>query len=137
MKEPSAGREEIGVGGAVGPLPQNEKIYFDYEALKFVNITDSHTKRWKDAYPAVDVLIELRQMEIWADSNRKNRKSDWQRFIINWLKRSQDKARPTAPSWEGGVFGRFRNSKPTHVGKTEELKGKYADQVDEVIYTNA
>jgi len=91
MKEPSAGREEIGVGGAVGPLPQNEKIYFDYEALKFVNITDSHTKRWKDAYPAVDVLIELRQMEIWADANRKNRNSDWQRFIINWLKRSQDK----------------------------------------------
>ena len=123
--------------GKARPPSLNGKIDFDYEVLKFVNITDSHTERWKNAYPAVDVFTELRQMEVWADTNRKNRKSDWQRFIINWLKRSQDKARPTAPSWKGGGFGRFGNSKPTHVGKTEELKGKYADQVDEVIYTNA
>lgn len=114
-----------------------KKIYFDYEIVKFANVTDSHVSRWKEAYPAVDVLTELRQMEVWADTNRKNRKSDWQRFIVNWFKRSQDRARPISPSWKGGEFGRFGNSKPTHVGETEKLKGKYADQVDEVIYTDA
>lgn len=36
----------------------------------------------------------------------------------------------------GVVHGRFGNSKPMHVGETEKLKGKYADQVDEVIYTD-
>lgn len=37
----------------------------------------------------------------------------------------------------GVVYGRFGNSKPPDVGETEKLKGKYADQVDEVIYTDA
>ena len=136
LAEYSLGQKNGETDGVVKPLPQNSKISFDYETGKFTNVTDIHVEKWRDAYPAVDVLIELRQMEIWADANRKNRKSDWQRFIINWLKRSQDKARPTAPSWKGGVFGRFRNNKPTHVGKTEE-PSKYAGQVDEVIYTDA
>lgn len=135
--KPSSGQEDEGVDGTAQPLPQNKKIYFNYEIVKFANITDSHVVRWKEAYPAVDVLTELRQMEVWADTNRKNRKSNWQRFIVNWLKRSQDRARPISPSWKGGEFGRFGNSKPTHVGETENLKGKYADQVDEVIYTDA
>lgn len=37
----------------------------------------------------------------------------------------------------GVGHGRFGNSKPTYVRETEKLKGKYADQVDEVIYTDS
>lgn len=135
--EPSLGQKNVEIEGAVKPLPENEKIGFDYETGKFTSVTDAHIGRWKEAYPAVEVLTELRQMAVWADTNRKNRKSHWQRFIINWLKRSQDKAPPVAPSWKGGRFGQFGNSKPTYVGETEKPKGKYDDQVDEVIYTDA
>lgn len=137
LAEYSLGQKNGETKGVVKPLPKNEKINFDYETGKFTNVTDTHVERWKEAYPAVDVLTELRQMAVWADTNRKNRKSDWQRFIVNWLKRSQDKAQPAAPLWKGGGFGQFGNSKPTHVGEKKEPKGKYADQVDEVIYTDA
>jgi hypothetical protein len=106
---------------------KNVKICFDYETAKFTNIIDSHVKRWREAYPAVDVLTELRQMEIWADTNRKNRKSDWQRFIVNWLKRSQDRARPVRTPETGGRYGgnggyrgKINSGKQSTVGKTEE-----------------
>ena len=137
LTEPSPGQQRAKIKGVTKSPSLNGKIYFDYETRKFINITDSHIERWKNAYPAVDVLTELRQMEVWADTNRKNRKSDWQRFIVNWLKRSQDKARPIAPSWKGGEFGRLGKGKPTHTGEKEGSKGKYTDQVDEIIYTDA
>jgi hypothetical protein len=49
-------------------------------------------EKWQKAYPAVDVLSELRRMEAWASANPVNRKSNWQRFIVNWLTRAQDRA---------------------------------------------
>jgi hypothetical protein len=39
------------------------------------------------------VLSELHRMEAWALANPVNRKSNWQRFIVNWLTKSQDRAR--------------------------------------------
>ena len=34
-------------------------------------------------------------MDVWAKANPKNRKSNWRRFIANWLSRTQDKAPAT------------------------------------------
>ena len=50
------------------------------------------------AYPAVDVLSELRRMETWATANPVHRKSNWQRFIVNWLTSSQDRALRGGPN---------------------------------------
>lgn len=49
---------------------------------------------WRAAYPAIDVTRELRAAASWAVANPKNRKSNWQRFLVNWLARAQDRARP-------------------------------------------
>lgn len=43
----------------------------------------------------------------------------------------------TILNWERRSRGQFRDGKPTHVGETEGTKGKYADQIDEVVYTDA
>lgn len=51
---------------------------------------------WADAYPAVNVLNELLKMRAWLDANPKNRKtaSGIRRFVVNWLAREQNSARP-------------------------------------------
>jgi hypothetical protein len=51
------------------------------------------TDRWKTAYPAVDVKAEICAAFEWTQANPARRKSNWTRFLVNWLKRAQDKAR--------------------------------------------
>lgn len=47
---------------------------------------------WKELYPAVDILSELRKMKGWLDANPKRRKtkSGIMRFVNGWLSRAQD-----------------------------------------------
>jgi len=48
--------------------------------------------RWKLTYLAVDVPSEVRAAFEWVQANPANRKSNYQRFLVNWLKRTQDRA---------------------------------------------
>ena len=75
-------------------------------------------EQWQQAYPAVDVLSELRRMETWASANPVNRKSNWQRFIVNWLTRAQDRAGRGGPrggtqEGEGGLDRWLKKSSTT------------------------
>ena len=51
---------------------------------------------WKQAYPAVDVEQELREMRAWCQANPKLRKTKngVRRFIVSWRARQQDKGHP-------------------------------------------
>ena len=42
----------------------------------------------------MDVRQEIATAASWLMSNPKNRKSDYPRFLNNWLSRAQDSARP-------------------------------------------
>lgn len=55
---------------------------------------------WKEAYPAVDVLQQLREMKAWcnAHANRKKTKRGIRGFITAWLGREQDKGSGFHPS---------------------------------------
>jgi len=84
------------------------KIVFDYETGRFRHVPPDLIEKWQKAFPAVDVLSELHRMEAWALANPINRKSNWQRFIVNWLTKSQDRARrggsgPDPPETEGSL----------------------------------
>ena len=72
--------------------PIRKGIVFDYDAGRFQHVLSELVEKWQKAYPAVDVLSELRRMEAWASANPVNRKSNWQRFVVNWLTRAQDRA---------------------------------------------
>lgn len=55
---------------------------------------------WKDAYPAVDVEQELREMRAWANANPAKRKTSRgvAAFAVRWLSKAQDtpsRSRPT------------------------------------------
>jgi hypothetical protein len=56
-------------------------------------IKESTVKMWEEAYPAVDVRGQLREMKAWCNSNPKERKTERgiMRFCNNWLSREQDK----------------------------------------------
>ena len=69
------------------------KIDFCWETFKFKNLTTQKHSLLKEKFPALDIDSEFKAMEAWLLANPKNRKSNYERFIVNWLLRSQDKAK--------------------------------------------
>jgi len=68
------------------------KIDFDRTKNRFINISDNDMTLWSEAYPACDIELELKQMSVWIlSAGSKGHKSNWRKFITNWLQRSQDK----------------------------------------------
>ncbi|MCD8069074.1 MAG: hypothetical protein LUE87_09350 [Lachnospiraceae bacterium] len=57
------------------------------------NVSTEKISVWEKAYPAVDVRQELYKMIAWLNSNTEKRKTrrGIDRFINNWLERSQNK----------------------------------------------
>lgn len=70
-------------------LPLSDKTDFD--------VLETDVEKWRELYPAIDVMQELRNMAGWLDANPKNRKtrSGVKRFINNWLCKAQNTARTT------------------------------------------
>lgn len=73
------------------PPNQKRKINFDFSTREWENITEENIKLWKEAYPACDIERELRKMACWLLANPEKRKVRYERFIVNWLNRTQDK----------------------------------------------
>ena len=68
------------------------EISLDRERWIWTGIEPADYKAWNAAYPACDIQIELNKMVVWVQSNpTKGHKSNWRKFITNWLSRSQDK----------------------------------------------
>lgn len=71
------------------------------------DIFQSDIDEWQDAYPAVDVMQELKKMRLWCKDHPKNRKTKTgvRKFITGWLDREQNR---------GGKVGQtVTASKPT------------------------
>jgi hypothetical protein len=62
----------------------------------FAGISDEDRRQWGEAYPACDVGRQLSAMHQWLSANpREAKKSNWRRFIVNWLSRAQDRGGDT------------------------------------------
>jgi len=70
---------------------EKQQIIFSFKEKGWKNITKDHIKVWEKAYPACDINLELAQMEAWLLANPDKKKSQYERFINNWLKKSQDR----------------------------------------------
>ena len=59
-------------------------------------ITTDDISLWKESYPAVSIETEIKKILSWLDANPKNRKtqSGWKRFVVNWLSKAQNEAKP-------------------------------------------
>ena len=71
-------------------LASNEKISFSAQA-GWTGI-NGHIAVWKQAYPALDIEIELAKARAWLIANPKNQKKNYARFLTNWFSRAQDRA---------------------------------------------
>lgn len=76
------------------PSAPSKKILLDAGG-KWDGIPDNLSTTWREAYPAVDVKAELAKAAAWIIANPKNKKSNYARFLTNWLTRAQDGAKRT------------------------------------------
>ena len=69
---------------------KERKIYinFNNQTFKFENIPKEKLNKWKEAFPLLNVEVELKKMEAWLTANPKNKKVNYERFIVNWLGRA-------------------------------------------------
>ena len=87
------------------PEPQKAKddspivITMPLNTGKPYKIQQSSVDRWRELYPAVDIMQELRNMCGWLESNRSRRKTKdgMPRFINNWLSKEQNRGGRSAP----------------------------------------
>ena len=122
------------------PLPINKKkekeapakveIGFDFDAGIFHGIQCDQKGRFSEAFPAISVDAEILKAALWLVANPANRKSNYLRFLTNWLTKAQDRAprittgainathaprRPTAneqrDDWIEGMFGASRRAR--------------------------
>ena len=69
---------------------------FDFTTMKWQGITVDDVIRWEKLFPDVDVVKEItKNMPIWLEKMAKTKKAhkkNWTRFILGWLKRSQERS---------------------------------------------
>jgi hypothetical protein len=83
----------LGLGKGKGMGASANDVRFDAAAGSWT-VPDLLREQWVKAYPAVDVERELSAAASWLIANPKNTKSNYARFLTNWLSRGQDRAKP-------------------------------------------
>ena len=116
-------REEIQPAAPVATSdpPKRRKRSQHHDAIAWSDadgwhgITESDRKAWGEAYPATVLDIELVRASEWLKANpTRARKSNWRRFLVSWLTRSQDR----------GGTNRSAGKTPEDVAKRAALERK-------------
>lgn len=71
--------------------PKKHPVTFDSESGSFAGLNGSMAV-WERAYPAVNIETEIAKAAAWLIANPANSKSNYARFLANWLARAQDRA---------------------------------------------
>lgn len=78
----------------------------------WIDITPDHVSVWEQAYPACDIARQLSAMDAWLKANPKKAvKSNWERFITNWLTKAQDRGGDIASQSEETDDQKFERQK--------------------------
>jgi len=111
------------------------RIQFKPTAREWRGITPQDYEHWAQAYPAVDVPLELRRMAEWIIANpQKGRKSEYRAFITRWLCGTQDKGGNRPGSGGGRLFpsggtGHFAAEARRDAKAASEFTGQVAPRV--------
>lgn len=82
----------VGLGKGKGKGASNaDEVLFDATSAAWT-IPDQFREKWIEAFPAIDVEVEFSKAGAWLISNPKNQKSNYARFLTNWLTKAQDRA---------------------------------------------
>lgn len=80
-------------------------INFNFETLTWEGISEQKTSLWEKAYPACDINLELVAMAAWLSANPEHKKVNYERFIVNWLSKTQQRG---GNKIRNGVNGKFK-----------------------------
>lgn len=105
------------------------KVTFDWQTGAFTGLADEHFDRWRKAFPAVDVRASVLRAAAWLAANPANRKSNYLRFLTNWLTREQDRA-PPQRSTTGADHARQHPARTTLERRAETAR-RFASLLDE------
>ena len=107
-------------------IPLNDGSLYDVE--------EHQAQEWKELFPAVDVMQELRKMKAWCDANPSKRKTKRgvKAFIVKWLMKEQDKGKPVQnhqrerklPDW-------YKNDDETYQQASEEEIAEFQKMLEE------
>jgi len=89
---PRNARRGLGLGLGLGASNDNQ-VVFDAASGAWT-IPDLLQTQWRGAYPALTLDAELSKAAAWLIANPKNQKSNYARFLTNWLTKAQDRAPP-------------------------------------------
>lgn len=74
------------------PIPQKrDVIRFDFDSGSWKGISEDWINKAQEIYPAVEIKLAILQAGQWAKTNPTKRKSNWERFLMNWFSRNQEK----------------------------------------------
>ena len=109
----------------------NEGVSFDFQQGVFVGLECDQKGRWQLAYPATNVDTEILRAAIWLQTNPANRKSNYARFLTNWLNRAQDRAPVTHQgafhAQQSSGYGRRPSASDQRVDFMQRLTGRSRD----------
>ena len=101
-------------------------INFNFEALTWEGISEQKASLWEKAYPACDINLELIAMAAWLSANPEHKKVNYERFIVNWLSKSQQRG---GNRIRNGVNGNFKTY--TQI-KNANTKTAVAEVIEEI-----
>jgi hypothetical protein len=81
----------VGLGLGLGLGASDNTVVFDAASGQF-SIPELLMKQWRGACPALSLDVELSKASAWLIANPKNQKSNYARFLTNWLSKAQDRA---------------------------------------------
>ena len=79
--------------------------YIDKVMGFFKQIDKEWVEALKEAYPNVDIDKELGKAKIWLLSNPKQAKSNFSKFVNNWMSKAMERAKPEEK--ERVMFGEY------------------------------
>lgn len=97
---------------------QKKEIIFNFKTGKFEGILKKDISGWEGAYPACDIMLEIKKAAQYMIANPKKKKKNWRRYITGWLNRTQEK---------GGTRGFVTNKSKDEWAKKKVLEGKKDD----------
>jgi hypothetical protein len=68
-----------------------ESISYDENEKCFKNISPERMIQWEEAFPAVDIELDLKNAALWVVDNPTKKKTQWGRFLTNWFRRTQER----------------------------------------------
>lgn len=89
-------------GGIADPVPaaakpktprvNGNKVSFDFDKGEFIGLGELQILAWQDAYPALIIDPEIARAAAWLKANPANLKKNYERFLVNWFSKAQDRA---------------------------------------------